>query len=125
MSELNEFGRLLVSIVSLYLVYYFSRILYYKGLDWVLSKYLIAGILIFGSIAVQSWYAALARHLGSNPDTYHPVLDEYRGWVNFLYCIPFVIGAYMYESETREIKDHKRMVIIYVSMILLSAWIVW
>ena len=122
--ELNEFGRTLVALISLYLTYYFGHILWVKGGKWVLAKYLLAGILIFGAVAFQSWYAALTRHFG-NGSEYHPTLDHWRDYVNFFYAVPFIIGAYIYESETREIKKHGKMTLIYLGAILLSAWVVW
>ena len=122
---LLEFVNHFKTFVCLYLVYYFAHILWVKGRRWALAKYLIAGIMLFGATALEREWAALTRTFAPPGQEFNLWMDETRGIAYFLFIIPFTIGCYLYEAETREINNHPKMIAIYGGLVLFSAVIVW
>ena len=120
---LNEFSGFLYLMVSGYLIYEFSRMLIRNGTKWMLSTFVIAVMLIVGSVAVQRGWAGLTRHLADGGE-FNIFMDSTRGIVNAATSIVFMIGAYMFETETMEIKAHGRRIAIYTGLIAVTVLLV-
>ena len=120
---LNEFSGFLYLMVSGYLIYEFSRLLIRKGLKWALSTFVLAVLLIVACVAIQRGWAGLTRHLAEGGE-FNVFMDESRGIVNAAASIVFMVGAYMFESETMEIKSHGKRLAIYTGLIGFTALLV-
>lgn len=124
LDSLNEYGAHLITVLCVYLIFRYARMLYHHKRKWVLSGFVIAMITILSAILLERGWAGLARAFSPEGVDYHWFFDQWRGVVNFISALIFAVGVYLYEAETMEIKDHPTQVIIYLGLLGFSALLV-
>lgn len=112
----------LYMLVSLYLLYRFARMMYLNGGQWVLKWFAISVMLIVFSIALQRGWAAAALMNAPTGQEYDYFFNNSRWLINSVTAFIFVVGAYMFEYQLMEVKQHFKQIVTYVVLIALAVF---